>query len=238
MKKLAHNPSIPLHKEQRLIVSVFDYTGEWAKPYADAGYPVLLWDYKGEGCLIQRFDHLLGQIENAIENGFYPYGLLMAPPCKDFSCAGAQYWGKKDMTKMPEPFGDWTMTEYSRALVDLSGHLRDLFDWTFWVIENPPGRLEAICPELKPFRSMMFSPYQYGDPYTKKTILWGQFNTQLERNHVEPELVTIKAGGTKAARTYRGSSLWAKTGGGSERARALRSKTPAGFAKAFFKANQ
>ena len=230
--------NLPLFQTDRLIVSVFDQSGAWAKPYIDAGYPVILWDYKYEGCIIQKFDTLLQEIETAMEHGYQPYGLLMAPPCTDISSAGAQYWKKKDATEMPEPFDGWTVTDYSRALVEISLHLRDLFPWAFWALENPPGRMHDLVPTLAPFRKMIFSPYNFGDPYTKKTILWGQFNDQLERNDVEPETVLIKAGGTKAPRHYRGSHLWASTGGNSEKSRARRSKTPAGFAKAFFNANQ
>lgn len=230
--------TLPLHVEDRLIVSVFDDTGEWAKPYIEAGYPVILWDYKHEGCILEHFSWLQIKIEEAIEHGYLPYGLLAAPPCTDISSAGAQYWPKKDSTIAAEPYDPWTITETSRALVEITMHLRDIYPWAFWVIENPPGRMEKLVPELAPFRKMMFSPYHFGDPYTKKTILWGQFNDGLERNEVEPETVLIKAGGTKKPRQYRGSHLWAKTGGGSEKNRALRSKTPAGFAKAFFKANQ
>lgn len=80
---------------------------------------------------------------------------------------------------------------------------------------------------------MMFNPFDYGDPYTKKTVLWGEFNTNLPKNPVEPELVTIKAGN----HYYKASSIWAKTGGKSEKTKTLRSNTPAGFAKAFFTAN-
>ncbi len=229
---------IPLLPENRLIVSLFDYTGEWAKPYIEAGYPVMLWDYKCEGCILQHFSWLCIRIDEAIEAGYIPYGILSAPPCTDFSSAGAQYWPKKDSKEADEPYAPWTITEYSEALVMIVIELKARYPWVFWVIENPPGRLEQRVPELKPYRKMMFSPFHYGDAYTKKTILWGEFNTNLARNDVAPNLVPIKAGGTKKPRVYMGSDLWAKTGGGSEKNRALRSKTPAGFATAFFNANR
>lgn len=230
--------SLPLYPQQRLIVSIYDYTGEWARPYAEAGYPVLLWDYKTEGCILQHFDRLTTMIDDAIESGYFPYGFLSAPPCTDISSAGAQYWRIKDTSSAAYPYDPWTITELSKALVLISLHLRDLYPWAFWVMENPPGRMEKLVPELSPFRKLLFSPFNYGDPYTKKTILWGEFNTELPRNDVQPKTVLIKAGGKKNPRKYRGSQLWASTGGNSEKSRALRSKTPAGFARAFFKANQ
>lgn len=67
---------------------------------------------------------------------------------------------------------------------------------------------------------MWFNPCDYGDPYTKKTGLWGQFNTNLAKNPVEP------------------TDNWImRLGGSSERTKALRSATPPGFARAFFEAN-
>jgi hypothetical protein len=68
-----------------------------------------------------------------------------------------------------------------------------------------------------------FQPWWYGDPYTKKTGLWGNFNKNLIRNEVEPT---------------EGSKMWLNYGGKSERTKELRSETPVGFARAFFLANQ
>ncbi len=51
----------------------------------------------------------------------------------------------------------------------------------FWCLENPIGRLVNYLGKPK----MYFHPYEYGDPYTKKTCLWGQFN--IPKKHlVEP----------------------------------------------------
>jgi hypothetical protein len=69
----------------RLIVSVFDSTGNWAEPYARAGYPVQLWDLRVEGCILRHFDRLCRIIEE--EGGLH--GLLLAPPCTFFASSGA-----------------------------------------------------------------------------------------------------------------------------------------------------
>jgi len=173
-------------------------------------------------------------IEEAQENGYIPWGLIAAPPCTDISSAGAQYWPMKDTTPAPEPYGpDWTLSDYAAALVDVVLIFRDLFPWKFWVMENPPGRLEKLVPHAAKYRAMSFNPCDYGDPYTKKTILWGQFNTNLTRRPVEPITVAQSTNG----RIYKTSEIMAKTGGKSEKTKTLRSNTPAGFAKAFFDAN-
>ena len=69
---------------------------------------------------------------------------------------------------------------------------------------------------------LIFNPSDYGDPYTKKTLLWGKFNL--------PWMKKVEA--------KEGSKMNLKYGGKSERTKRLRSITPAGFAQAFFLANQ
>lgn len=91
----------------------------------------------------------------------------------------------------------------------------------WWALENPVGRLTRF---LGP-PSYTFDPCDHGDPYTKKTCLWGRFR-RPRRNRVEPIRVCSQGS-------------WIQTlGGKSERTKRLRSVTPAGFAKAFFEANR
>jgi hypothetical protein len=85
-------------------------------------------------------------------------------------------------------------------------------------LENPIGRLNRWLG--KPV--MYFNPCDYGDTYTKRTALWGEFNSDLPFNKVFPS---------------EGSKLHLKYGGKSERTKMLRSITPDGFATAFFLAN-
>lgn len=66
---------------------------------------------------------------------------------------------------------------------------------------------------------MTFDPCDYGDPYTKKTLLWGNFNRPAKQP-VEPTM----------------GSLIIKLSPSPDRAR-MRSATPPGFARAFFEAN-
>lgn len=210
--------------EEKLIISVYDYTTEWVQPYIQNGYPVLVWDKKIEGDIFEGFSYLLSQIE---ETGLQPYGFLFAPPCTDFTVSGAWTWPGKDKPQPGyEPF-DCT-TELSIGLVLIALHLVDLFKKSlrFWVMENPVGRIETLIPELKPFRKFLFNPCDFGDPYTKKTILWGDFNTDLPRTPVAPE------------RVCKQGSWLQQLGGKIEKTKALRSVTPKGFSNAFYLANQ
>ena len=65
---------------------------------------------------------------------------------------------------------------------------------------------------------MSFDPCEYGDDYTKKTLLWGDFNPPLKRK-------AVPSAGSKMHRM-----------GGKDK-QAMRSVTPAGFARAFFESN-
>jgi hypothetical protein len=86
----------------------------------------------------------------------------------------------------------------------------------FWALENPVGRLKDYLG--KP--AMYFHPYEYGDPYTKKTCLWGNFNMP-EKNVVMP------VEGSKLHRLPPSPDR-----------KKIRSITPPGFARAFFEANK
>lgn len=86
---------------------------------------------------------------------------------------------------------------------------------TGWALENPVGTLSQY---LGP-PALVFHPFQYGDPYTKRTCLWGTF-TEPARTPVPAEH----------------GSLIARMPDSLGRA-ARRAATPAGFARAFFDAN-
>lgn len=97
--------------DERLIISLYDYTGEWANPYIEAGYPVMLWDKKIEGDLLNEIGCTSKEFENKIMGlEQYVYGIIAAPPCDDFAGSGAR-WCASEKTKQ-------ILKEYS-----------DLFGW-------------------------------------------------------------------------------------------------------------
>lgn len=232
-----------MEKENKLIVSIYDYTEVWAKPYADAGYPVMYWDLKHEGDIHRNWGTLTGGIENAIEAGYFPYMLLAAPPCDDFAVSGARWFAEKD--KSTERCGYMEMADNSvdlhvmlvETVFLLMEYTEQITGYSFkkFAIENPVGRIERLVPKLKTLKKLIFNPCDYGDPYTKKTCIWGNFNTELEKNPVEPTFITYKK---KDGTLTKFAPQFAKTGGKSEKTKAIRSATPIGFAKAFFQANQ
>ena len=51
-------------------------------------------------------------------------------------------------------------------------------------MENPVGRMAKLNGLPPPL--LTFQPNAYGDPYTKKTQIWGNFNNRLISNPVAP----------------------------------------------------
>lgn len=212
---------------ERLIISMYDLTGEWAKPYIEAGYPVQLWDGQIEGDI---FEHAPGYFMDICKpfnpDGYQVYGILSATPCTDFAVSGALHFKKKDASTKRVGLHD----EFENSVemhVGCAAMTMAFVDWFqpagFWTMENPVGRIESLMPEFKPFRKMLFQPCDYGDPYTKKTILWGEFNKDLIQTPVEP---------------VHGSKMHMSSGWDKVKQKKERSTTPSGFARAFFQANQ
>lgn len=144
------------------------------------------------------------------------HGILSAPPCTEFASSGARWWKDKGEKPLLEGL----------SVVDACLRIIFVHKPKFWALENPVGRLRKFLGDP----TLIFNPCDYGDPYTKKTLLWGNFNIP-EKTPVEPEFVTYANG-------KRGSKFWAKLGGKSARTKRLRSATPDGFAKAFYDSNK
>ena len=188
-----------------IILSLFDYTGTWSKPYRTAGYRVIQVDLKlGIDLLAWNYKAIPEKLV---------CGILAAPECTHYTVSGAQYWNDKDACGTTEQVNITV-----RKTLEIINHFKP----EFWALENPVGRISKIFPELgKPW---YWQPWQFGDPWTKKTGLWGKFN--------RPDTFSVKP----VEWSKQGS--WTQLlGGNNEHTKELRSVTPPGFAKAFFKAN-
>lgn len=167
-------------------------SGAWSAPYAaDGRY------------LVRRVT--LPEDVRLIEWDAWPvHGILAAPPCTVFALSGNR-WPRTD-------------DDYRQALsvVDACLRLVALHEPAWWALENPVGKLVRW---LGPPR-LTFDPCEYGDPYTKRTALWGRFRAPYKVARV--------------AAVERSPIHWMPPG--PERA-ARRSVTPAGFARSFFESN-
>ena len=197
------------------VLSLFDATGEWAKPWAEAGYNVVTIDLKTDGIDVMDIDS-----EWLIEHELTDVHVVLAAcPCTDFAVSGARDW--KD-TKSSRVKGGKDNTGRTHKSIDLVNHTVGIIEYlqpAIWAIENPVGRIAKVTdvPEAR----LIFDPHHFGDDYTKKTLIYGNFNADLPVANVNPD---------------RGS-LMHKMGSKDEREGGLRSVTPEGFSYAFFMAN-
>jgi hypothetical protein len=182
-----------LFDEAKIILDLCGGTGAWSKPYRDAGYDV-------------RVITLPGQDVREYIPTQNVYGVLAAPPCNDLAASGARWWKGKGKGALLNAL----------SIADACMRIILLTNPVFWALENPVGRLRDYYGDPL----LIFHPCDYGDPYTKKTLIWGDFNLP-EKSPVDP---------------IDGSKMHLMSP--SEDRAELRSVTPKGFAKAFFEANR
>ncbi len=198
------------------LLSLYDYTGNWSEPYRKAGWGIV------------QIDKELGQ--DILEWDFKEYprthfaGILAAQPCTAYALSGATHWVKKDADGTTEYFDTLT-----RKTLEIIEYFRPGLE--FWVLENPVGRIAQRVPELKKYRLYHFNPCDFGDPYTKKTVLYGEFKPWLIHRPVKP--IRVKGGHHSVDAFY----LQGKKKIRFQERAALRSQTPPGFSQAFFEAN-
>jgi len=181
-------------KNRSVIVELCSGSGNWSKPYEDAGYAVIRIDIRnGDDVRLQG------------KPGFKVHGVIAGPPCDDLAGSGARWWKEKGIKSLFNAL----------SIVDACCRFILINKPEWWCLENPVGRLSKYLG--KPV--MTFQPYEYGDPYQKRTCLWGDFNIP-KKNPVEPT---------------EGQKIW-RMAPGPDRKR-LRSITPSGFAWAFMEAN-
>lgn len=205
-----------------LILSLCDYSGAWSQPYLDAGYRVVRVDPKhsatvDDGSLLV-WRGTVSDVLASYRSLGPVHGILAAPPCTDFSLAGVAHWTRKDL--------NGSTAKSVQIVLDVL-HLVVLLRPRWWALENPRGRIRQLVPQLgKPSHS--FHPCDYGDPYKKRTLLWGRFTPPLP----------LFLGQIRSCHPSVVASSWVENVPGSGAARqAARSKTPSGFASAFFEVN-
>jgi len=212
-----------------VVVSLCDYSGNWSRPFnLYHGYTVVRFDMK-HGDDVTDYAGTMASIEITLRALRAPgrpeprvAGVLMAPPCTDFTVSGARWWPAKDADGR---------TEASVRLVRACLAVVKALQPVFWALENPVGRLPRLVAELGA-ASWYFNPCEYAgfapDPeaerYTKRTGMW----TNVARPKTAPRNPIMYESAGK-----RGSWMWAKLGGRSERTKELRSNTPQGFALSF-----
>lgn len=189
---MAEQETLGVFMLPKVILDLCGGTGSWSKPYKEAGYYVRLVTLPEDVRLWCGVKELADV-----------HGVLAAPPCTYFANSGARWHRTDDQMRD------------ALSVVDACLRIVTICQPSWWALENPVGKL---CRWLgKP--AMYFDPCDYGDPYTKKTALWGKFK-EPPKTPVEP--------------VEKSPIHWMPPG--PDRAK-KRSITPHGFATAFFEAN-
>lgn len=208
-----------MQNKEKIILSLFDLTGNWSNPYKKNGYKVIQVDIQ------LGIDILTWNYKEIPKNKVY--GILAACPCTDFALSGARHFSRKD--------SDGT-TEKSKQLVYKTLEIINYFNPNFWVVENPMSRIHKLCPGLGEIK-YRFNPCDFAgyckckkeeseNRYNKTTWLWGKFNNPVKKR-LEP--------------FEKDSPVWKnpnKLSYGSIELKNWRSKTPSGFAQAFYLSNK
>ena len=226
-----------------IVMSLYDFTGEALKPWADSGYTCYAFDIQhpkegkvNQGICYQYADLHNHETLNAIQDEFAdkPVVFGMAfPVCTDMAVSGAAHFARKAEVN---PSFQTEAVSYAMWCAKLFNSMHIPY-----FIENPVSVLATKW--RKP--DHRFHPYEYGgyipddqlehprwpeyiaprDAYPKKTCLWtgGGFVMPTK------VAVTVKKG-------YATQHL--KLGGKSQRTKDIRSATPRGFAIAIYEANK
>ena len=181
----------------RVILDLCGGTGAWSRPYAESGYSVILIDLPQDVRLLEAPTKKI-------------HGILAAPPCTYF-CRMRMCRGRPTDDQFREGL----------SVVDACLRLVSVCRPKWWALENPQGYLRNWLGEPR----LKFHPWEYGNPWTKRTWIWGDFCLPF-RNPVNPvgPLVNSRTGHPKGRK-------------GLAKNFTERARTPSGFAKAFFEAN-
>lgn len=198
-----------VNEKRKVILSLFDLSGNWSRPYAEKGYEVIQLD-------IQKGFDLFDWNYKVLPRDYFT-GILIAQPCTDFALSGAAWFAEKDCDGRTYE----SMSLVYRAL-SIVQYFKPGLKW--WVMENPMSRIHKLCPDLgkvqfqfDPFEFAGYDPIPRNSQYQKRTWLWGRFSI--------PEKKTLaNIDGCKYHKTLGGKSLSVKN---------TRSTTPLGFATAF-----
>jgi hypothetical protein len=241
------------------IISLYDYTGEALRPWAEAGYECYAYDIQhpllptteviGAGFIVYAYADLFDPDDTEdllyilAKHGGRAAFMSAFPPCTDLASSGARWWKSKEAA-------DPQFQDDAVHHVQQCARAGQALGCPYY-IENPVGALTRLW--RKP--DYTFDPCDYGgylpvddihpkwpeiipprDGYRKKTCLWtgGDFRMPTKRVVSHLTLAYDRADPSKGANF---SPVAGKTGGKSLRTKNIRSATPRGFARAVFEAN-
>ena len=204
-----------------IILDLCGGSGAWSKPYTDAGYDVRLVTLPDND--VRTYDPPAGV-----------HGVLAAPPCTEFSFVRR---GKVEVNRGKRNL------ESGMEIVRACQRVIEQAKPKWWGLENPVGHLREFLG--KP--PMTFQPWEFGDPWTKRTDIWGEYKAPapvyktweevpqnpslyIRKPRKKPNMVWFHKSSYDLIPAYHGLPRPTTDA-------AFRAMTPQGFARAFFEAN-
>lgn len=189
-------PPAGQHIGERVVLDLCAGSGSWSEPYRAAGYDV------------RRVTLPAHDVRDYVPPARV-WGVLAAPPCEEFSLAKNGH-----------------ARDFVRGLETVAACLRIIMmaqpSPSWWALENPVGLLSRWLGRP----AFVFQPYEFGDPWSKRTAIWGSFTPPRKG----PFVRAISGGGPICERCSPDAP-------GPCSVAAHRAVTPPGFARAFAEAN-
>lgn len=225
---------------RKIILDLCGGTGSWSRPYAK--HPE---EYDVRVITLPEYDVREYVPPESV------YGILAAPPCTEFSFANCTAEKRtRDIEKGLE-IVDACLNIIAKCLQSYDG-------LEFWALENPVGYLRNYmtgrCYQIGgyldcTFNRHTFQPWQYGDYWTKKTDIYGDFYMPFPR-YEKPEDIPegakldlyTRKGRKMPSLAFQHVSAWEKIPQFSyyrpKTDAEFRAMTPPGFAEAFYYMNR
>lgn len=236
------------------LLSLFDYSGQWSAPFAAKGWDVIQWDIKlaefmdimllesAEVCL-ELFQDVNGILSappcTHFTNSGAQYWILKDEDGRTWEALQFVYQVQR-LANLFRPTDEDYNEPFFWVLENPVGRLPKLvpelgspfyfqpFDYAGYTNPTANELLELDRIRLKDGKGVTDNETDLilkTNAYTKRTGLWGEFNTSLIKSAIPP--VKASPQGTFTQRY----------GGKSDATKELRSNTPLGFAQAFCEAN-
>lgn len=213
--------------EVSTVISLCDLTGNFVRPWVEAGYNAILVDpqhvvesveHVGQNTIVRwpwTVEEALPALAGVLSTGGVAF-VAGFPPCTDLSVSGARWFEEKRHADPMFQARAVAVAEQCRTVGAISG--------APYLVENPVSVLSRVFgPADHWFHPSDYTAFEPADNYTKRTNLW------TGNGFVMPQPQRDLSLGEPDDRIH-------KAAPGPERAN-FRSATPMGFARAVFAAN-
>jgi hypothetical protein len=245
---------------KKQIISLYDYTGEAVKPWAEAGYECFCYDiqhdadswntesFAGGGSIayikldlqetktdVNGFEYYTFIFELLKRHSYKAHMVFGFSPCDHLAVSGAAHFKAKAI-KLGSDF-QVIATNNAKACAMLGSLLE-----VPYMVENPVSRLATLW--RKP--NVCFQPYEYGAYIPEAEAVHPTYPEYIAPRDAYSKKTCLWTGGGFVmpepkpvdCESFGSSRQHRKLGGKSLRTKNIRSATPRGFARAVFEANQ